>query len=77
MLIATTGREEIRSLLLRYGITEDRNNIAHCLTGIRSSYATLVLLGLGYASDQNYDGSWIEWANNRTFAIQEALIAMN
>ena len=43
--------------------------IAHCQTGIRSSYATLVLLALGYPDVQNYDGSWIEWAGNEEFPI--------
>lgn len=55
---------EIRSLLASRGLTGDRQVIAHCQTGIRSSYATLVLLGLGYSQVKNYDGSWIEWAND-------------
>lgn len=56
--------EEIIQLLARHELTPDREIIAHCQTGIRSSYATLVLLGLGYERIKNYDGSWIEWANN-------------
>lgn len=58
------SEQEIRELLTAAGITHERQIIAHCQTGIRSSYATLVLLGLGYGQVQNYDGSWIEWANN-------------
>jgi thiosulfate/3-mercaptopyruvate sulfurtransferase len=60
---------EIRSLLAAAGITPDREIVAHCQTGIRSSYATLVLLGLGYQV-RNYDGSWIEWANSRELPVQ-------
>ncbi|MDT8421018.1 MAG: sulfurtransferase [Desulfuromonadales bacterium] len=63
------GEEEIRVLLSAKGITPDREIIAHCQTGIRSSYATLVLLGLNYQRAKNYDGSWIEWANNQSLPI--------
>ena len=63
------SEEEIRSLLESRGLTPDRQVIAHCQTGIRSSYATLVLLGLGYDGAKNYDGSWIEWANNPALPI--------
>ena len=64
------SEEEIRALLAAHGLTPDREVIAHCQTGIRSSYATLVLLGLGYARIKNYDGSWIEWANEPSFPVQ-------
>ncbi|PLX91667.1 MAG: hypothetical protein C0619_07130 [Desulfuromonas sp.] len=63
------SEEEIRVLLTAKGITPDREIIAHCQTGIRSSYATLVLLGLNYQRARNYDGSWIEWANNQSLPI--------
>lgn len=63
------SEEEIRALLTEAGLTPDRQIIAHCQTGIRSSYATLVLLGLGYGNAQNYDGSWIEWANNPSYPV--------
>ncbi len=63
------SRDEIISLLNERGLTPDREIVAHCQTGIRSSYATLVLMGLGYGRTKNYDGSWIEWANNPTLPI--------
>lgn len=62
-------QEEIVALLNANGITADKEIIAHCQTGIRSSYATLVMLGLGYNSVKNYDGSWIEWANDKSLPI--------
>ena len=65
------SRGEIEELLISYGITRDKAVIAHCQTGIRSAYATLVLLALDYQDAQNYDGSWIEWANNQEFPIGE------
>lgn len=63
------SRDEIIALLNERGLTPDREIVAHCQTGIRSSYATLVLMGLGYERTKNYDGSWIEWANNPTLPI--------
>ena len=63
------SREEIEGLLTSYGITRDKAVIAHCQTGIRSAYATLVLLALDYPDARNYDGSWIEWANNLEFPV--------
>ncbi len=66
------SQDEIVALLEQHGLTEDKEIVAHCQTGIRSSYATLVLLGLGYERVRNYDGSWIEWANNPTLPIINA-----
>ncbi len=66
------SRDEIVALLQAHGLTNDKEIVAHCQTGIRSSYATLVLLGLGYERVKNYDGSWIEWANNPTLPIVNA-----
>jgi thiosulfate/3-mercaptopyruvate sulfurtransferase len=60
---------EIRALLAAHGISDRQEIIAHCQTGIRSSYATLVLQALGYEQVKNYDGSWIEWANNPDLPI--------
>ncbi len=66
------NKSELIALLQSNGITSDKEIIAHCQTGIRSSYATLVLLGLGYQRASNYDGSWIEWANSSTLPIIDA-----
>lgn len=62
-------QDEIVALLNASGLTPDKEILAHCQTGIRSSYATLVLAGLGYERIKNYDGSWIEWANNPALPI--------
>lgn len=66
------SKDEIVALLQEHGLTPDKEIVAHCQTGIRSSYATLVLLDLGYEHVRNYDGSWIEWANNPTLPIINA-----
>jgi len=64
------SEEEIRMLLSSKGITKEAEIVAHCQTGIRSSYATLVLKSMGYENARNYDGSWIEWANNASLPIE-------
>lgn len=63
------SEQELRGLLTLHGIDPAKEIFAHCQTGIRSSYATLVLLGLGYEKVKNYDGSWIEWANDKDLPI--------
>ena len=55
------SREELLALLNAQGITPDKLIVPYCEGGIRSSYVTNVLKGLGYPNVRNYDGSWNEW----------------
>jgi len=56
--------EELRQLYQERGITKDKEIIAYCRIGERSSHTWFVLTYLlGYSNVRNYDGSWTEWGN--------------
>lgn len=56
--------EELRALYGSVGITQDKEVVAYCRIGERSSltWFTLSVL-LGYPKVKNYDGSWTEWGS--------------
>ena len=53
---------EILELLKEHGITPDKEIIIYCQAGVRSSYSSDTLLGLGFTKVTNYTGSWGEWS---------------
>jgi thiosulfate/3-mercaptopyruvate sulfurtransferase len=56
--------EDIKALYDAQAITSDRDIIAYCRIGERSSLTWFVLTYLlGYPNVRNYDGSWTEWGN--------------
>ncbi len=56
--------DELKQLYQGKGITSDKNVIAYCRIGERSSHTWFVLKYLlGYSNVKNYDGSWTEWGN--------------
>ncbi|GIK38437.1 MAG: sulfurtransferase [Chloroflexota bacterium] len=56
--------EELRMLYGGKGITADKEVIAYCRIGERSSHTWFVLTYLlGYPHVRNYDGSWTEWGS--------------
>jgi thiosulfate/3-mercaptopyruvate sulfurtransferase len=56
--------EELKKLYETKGITPDKEIIAYCRIGERSSHTWFVLKYLlGYPNVKNYDGSWTEWGN--------------
>jgi len=56
--------EELQQLYKNRGITGDKEIIAYCRIGERSSHTWFVLTQLlGYPNVRNYDGSWTEWGN--------------
>lgn len=55
---------ELRGLYEAKGITPDKEVIAYCRIGERSSHTWFTLKYLlGYRSVRNYDGSWTEWGS--------------
>ena len=56
--------EELVALYGGQGVTPDKNVIAYCRIGERSSHTWFVLKYLlGFQNVKNYDGSWTEWGN--------------
>jgi thiosulfate/3-mercaptopyruvate sulfurtransferase len=56
--------DELKKLYESKGITPDKEIIAYCRIGERSSHTWFVLKYLlGYPNVKNYDGSWTEWGN--------------
>jgi thiosulfate/3-mercaptopyruvate sulfurtransferase len=57
--------EELKALYEGEGVTPDKDVIAYCRIGERSSHTWFVLTYLlGYPKVRNYDGSWTEWGNS-------------
>ena len=56
--------QALRELYEGRGITPEKDIIAYCRIGERSSHTWFVLTYLlGYPKVRNYDGSWTEWGN--------------
>jgi thiosulfate/3-mercaptopyruvate sulfurtransferase len=56
--------DELRALYEPFGVKPDKEVVAYCRIGERSSLTWFVMKYLlGYESVKNYDGSWTEWGN--------------
>ncbi len=56
--------DELRALYESVGLTGDKEVIAYCRIGERSSHTWFALHELlGYETVKNYDGSWTEWGS--------------
>jgi len=56
--------EELKEIYASKGITPDKDVVAYCRIGDRSSHTWFVLTHLlGYPNVRNYDGSWTEWGS--------------
>jgi thiosulfate/3-mercaptopyruvate sulfurtransferase len=68
--------EELRALYAARGITPDRDVIAYCRIGERSSHTWFVLHELlGFERVRNYDGSWTEYGSLVGVPIEKGLPA--
>ena len=66
------SREELDALYGGKGVTPDKEIIAYCRIGERSSHTWFVLKNLlGYPNVKNYDGSWTEWGNSVGLPVEK------
>jgi thiosulfate/3-mercaptopyruvate sulfurtransferase len=68
------GADELAALYEAKGVTPDRDVIAYCRIGERSSHSWFVLHELlGFQRVRNYDGSWTEWGSLIGVPIEKAV----
>jgi thiosulfate/3-mercaptopyruvate sulfurtransferase len=69
--------DELLKLYDSQGIRPDRETVAYCRIGERSSHTWFVLKYLlGYENVRNYDGSWTEWGNLVDAPIEKGTAAV-
>ena len=65
--------DELRTIYeAEHGLPKDKDVIAYCRIGERSSHTWFALTYLlGFTKVRNYDGSWTEWGNQVRAAIEK------
>ena len=64
--------DELKNIYRESDVSPERETIAYCRIGERSSHTWFVLKYLlGYDKVRNYDGSWTEWGNLVGYPIEK------
>jgi thiosulfate/3-mercaptopyruvate sulfurtransferase len=61
---------DLKAMFEKAGLMPDDEIIAYDTAGVRSAYATWVLLMLGYKNVRNYDASFHEWAGIPELSVE-------
>lgn len=62
----------LADLYQKAGFSPDKEIITYCQTGVRGAHTWFVLSELlAYPKVRNYDGSWLEWANDASKPIEQ------
>ena len=70
------SHDELADLYEAKGVTPDKDIVAYCRIGERSSHSWFVLHELlGYQRVRNYDGSWTEWGSMVGMPIEKPVPA--
>lgn len=63
--------DKLRALFEKRGVTQDKEVIVYCRTGVRSSSLYFALRVLGYKKISNYDGSVYVWSKNKKLKMDK------
>lgn len=68
---AATLLRDLAALGLQEPQKEDRPIVVYCTGGVRSAFVWAILRDLGYRQVRNYDGSFWEWAADRSLPVEK------
>ena len=57
------GPEELSAELARIGVTESKEIVTYCETGVRAAHTYVMLRQIGFPRVRLYDGSWQDWSS--------------